>query len=377
VHRERDQGGEVKAIVVGGTGPTGPFLVNGLIERGYDVTIFHRGTHEIPEIPVEVAHIHGDPHFQETIDEALAGRSFDLAVVTYGRVRFLAHALVGKVGRFVGVGGVGSYRGYRNAYALSPPGMPVAVSEEAPLVASEEELEFAYRVAQTERFVLKLHPTAAYFRYPLVYGPYQLRPREWCVIRRILDKRPHIIVPDSGLLLNTHGYAGNLAHAVLMAVDKPNASAGQIYNCGDVQQFSLQQTIEVIAQVMDHKWEIVNMPHEAARPAYPYVMNRSPHHRAFDLTKIRTQLGYADIYPVEEALSRTVKWYLQHQPERGGEIEAQLHDPFDYDGEDRLIASYKRSMIRLAEIPFDIGVNLPHPYAHPKLPGQTRDQRDR
>ena len=93
----------MKALVVGGTGPTGPFIVNGLIERGYEVTIFHRGTHEIPEIPPEVEHIHGDPHFRETIDATLAGRTFDLAVVTYGRIRFLAEALVGKIGRFVGV----------------------------------------------------------------------------------------------------------------------------------------------------------------------------------------------------------------------------------------------------------------------------------
>jgi nucleoside-diphosphate-sugar epimerase len=49
----------MKALIVGGTGPSGPFLANGLIERGYKVTIFHRGTHEIPEIVPEVAHIHG------------------------------------------------------------------------------------------------------------------------------------------------------------------------------------------------------------------------------------------------------------------------------------------------------------------------------
>lgn len=49
------------ALVVGGTGPSRPFLVQGLQERGYTVTIFHRGTHEIPEIPANVEHIHGDP----------------------------------------------------------------------------------------------------------------------------------------------------------------------------------------------------------------------------------------------------------------------------------------------------------------------------
>src|SRR5260370_10287252 len=105
----------MEALVVGGTGPTGPFLVNGLIQRGYSVTVLHRGTHEVPEIPPEVEHIHADPHFRETLDAALAGRTFDLVLATYGRLRFVAEALVGKTPRFSGVGGVGFYRGYFDA----------------------------------------------------------------------------------------------------------------------------------------------------------------------------------------------------------------------------------------------------------------------
>ena len=30
------------ALVVGGTGPTGPYIVNGLLKRGYEVTVLHR-----------------------------------------------------------------------------------------------------------------------------------------------------------------------------------------------------------------------------------------------------------------------------------------------------------------------------------------------
>ena len=37
----------MKALVVGGTGPTGPLVVAGLIERGYDVAILHTGKHEV------------------------------------------------------------------------------------------------------------------------------------------------------------------------------------------------------------------------------------------------------------------------------------------------------------------------------------------
>ena len=367
----------MKALVVGGTGPTGPFIVNGLIERGYEATIFHRGTHEIPEIPPEVEHIHGDPHFRETIDAALAGRTFDLAVVTYGRIRFLAEALVGKIGRFVGVGGVASYRGYMDPAVLSPVGLKVAVAEDAPVVESEAELRFAYLIAQTEQAVLEYHPTAAYFRYPYVYGPYQLVPREWCVIRRILDRRPHMIVADGGLTLFTHGYAANLAHAVLLAVDQPEASAGQLYNCGDESQLTIHQVIEVIARAMNYDWDIISMPNDLARPARPYTMQETSHHRVVDLAKIKNQLGYADLYPVEEALEKTVAWYLANPPERGGEIEKRLQDPFNYETEDRLIAAYRDSMQRLAAIPFAVQTDRPHPYAHPKEPGQERDHRER
>ena len=93
-----------------------------------------------------------------------------------------------------------------------------------------------------------------------MYGPYQLVPREWSIIRRILDKRKFILLPDDGLALMTHGYAENLAHAVLLAVDQPQASAGQAYNCGDEIQFTMRQLVEVIARTMNYQLEIVNVP---------------------------------------------------------------------------------------------------------------------
>ena len=49
------------ALVVGGTGPTGPYVVNGLVNRGFQVTILHTGRHESEIIGPEVEHIHSDP----------------------------------------------------------------------------------------------------------------------------------------------------------------------------------------------------------------------------------------------------------------------------------------------------------------------------
>jgi len=36
----------MKALVIGGTGATGPFIIDGLLKRGYEVTVLHRGVHE-------------------------------------------------------------------------------------------------------------------------------------------------------------------------------------------------------------------------------------------------------------------------------------------------------------------------------------------
>lgn len=366
----------MRALVVGGTGPTGPFIVNGLRDRGYRVAIFHRGTHEIPETPDDVEHIHGDPHFRETIDDAIGARRFDLVVATYGRIRHVAEAMVGKTDRFVAVGGFATYRGFVQPRDLFPTGLPIPVPEDAPLVATEKEQRFSWLMASTEEAVMESHPGAAMFRYPYVYGPHQLVPREWCVIRRILDGRRQIVLPDAGLALITHGYAENLAHAVLLAVDQPESSAGQIYNCGDDRQLSLAQIVEVIAHTLDREIEIVAVPQALAFPAGPLALG-TYHHMLLDLSKIRRQLGYRDVVPAEEALARTVRWYVEHPLEPGGEIEERLGDPFDYAAEDELIERFGAAMAELAQLANRRSGLHHHPYAHPTEAGLGRDHRNR
>ena len=85
----------MRVLVVGGTGPTGPHVVDGLLARGHTVTIFHRGFHEPPHL-ADVEHLHGDPHFRASIDETINNRSFDLVLAMYGRVKHLAAALPGR-----------------------------------------------------------------------------------------------------------------------------------------------------------------------------------------------------------------------------------------------------------------------------------------
>ena len=329
------------ALVVGGTGPTGPYIVNGLLERGYTVAILHRGSHEVDEIPPEVEHIHTDPYDEQCLAAALAQRRFDLCIATYGRLRAIARVMADRCERFLSAGGGPAYRGYMNPGLYGAGGMAVPIREDHELVHAEEEDSKGWRIVATERAVFDAIPGATHFRYPYVYGRYQLVPREWLLVRRFRDGRRRIILPDGGLTLHSFGYAQNVAHAVLLAVDNPDASSGRIYNVADSTVLSLRQVTDIIAAHMGVKVEVINMPWELAVPARPLVMQPQTSHRVQDTGALRSDLGYRDPVAPARALCDTVDWLLANPPEPGGTEEMVLEDPFDYDAEDRLIDAWQ------------------------------------
>lgn len=339
----------MKALVIGGAGPSGPFVVNGLVARGFETTILHSGRHEPPELPSAIEHVHTDAYDPAKVEAALAGRTFDVAIVTYGRLRRNAEILAGRVGQFISVGGFPGYRGYMNAPLFDPPGLPVPTREDGPKVFEPSEDEKGFRIRATEERVFEAQPGATHFRYPWVYGPRQPAPREWSIVRRILDRRPFLIVPDGGLSLSHFGYVENVAHALLLAVDRPQVAAGQIYNCGDQEVLSIAQVAQVIAQAMGHALELVSMPWEIAWPARPLVGQPWTTHRIVSLAKLESELGYRDVVPPREAMARTARWLAANRPAPGGMEEQVLQDPFDYAAEDALVAAWRRALAQVGE----------------------------
>lgn len=326
------------ALVIGGTGPTGPFIVDGLAARGYEVTILHTGSHELAG-QEHFEHVHTDVRSGAAVSTALAGRNFDVAVVTYGRLREIAEALIGKVGHFISVGGGPAYVGYFDADAWTPAGMPVPTAEDASL-ATEANDGKSYRIARTERYLFEHQPLATHFRYPFVYGPRQLVPREWSIVRRIRDGRTRMILPDGGLSLDSYGYAENLAHALLLAVDQPDVAKGQVFNAADKTQLTLAQVVELCAAELEAEVEVVNLPWEFADAARSMVGRHRTTHRLFDTGKLVHLLGYTDVVAPTDAIRRTARWLIEQQPDAGGMEETVLQDPFDYEAEDRVLAAW-------------------------------------
>jgi len=361
------------ALVIGGGGPTGPYVVEGLRARGYRVAVLNRGVHPV-ELPGDVERIVGDPHFLEPLRAAIGTRGFDLVVASYGRLGIVAEAFAGRTERFIGVGGFVGYRGFYAPETTRPSGLPIPTPEEWPLVTDPAEHKFAALVAAAEAAVLRHHPAATLFRYPYVYGPRQLVPREWSVVRRVLDGRRAIVLINGGMGLLTHGYAENIAHAVMLAVDQPAIAAGKAYNVGDEVQLDLRQFVELAGDALGVTLEIASVPDTPATRSA--ALAPLTDHKLMDIHRIRAELGYRDVVPTIEAVQRTVRWYRDHPLERGGEIERRMLDVFDYAAEDRLIALARDFAAQAGAVqvtPMDDA----HPYAHPKTAGTTRDHRGR
>ncbi|TAK69022.1 MAG: NAD-dependent epimerase/dehydratase family protein [Actinomycetota bacterium] len=357
-----------RTLVIGGTGPTGRWVVEGLLDSGDAVTILHGGQHEV-DFSRPVEHLHADVHFVETLTAALAGRDFDVVVAMYGRTRLLAEVLAGRTARLVAIGG-SAYS--RDETRHGPLGAPAVLDEHAPMVDDPNGPRLQHKVWLTEQALLGAHAAGAFavtvLRYPpVVYGPGALAPRDWSVVRRILDGRARILVAHGGTTVRSRVYAANAARAVLLAVAEPSA-AGQIYNVADDEQHSEGQLIQYVAGLLGRQVELVGVPGEIATKVYRHV-DSSHQTRLLDTGKIRRELGYSDAVAVPAALAATVEWLQRNPLPPGGEAEQQLGDPFDYALEDRIAQEYGEVLARTSTLESVPGV-AGHMYRHPTRPGE-------
>jgi nucleoside-diphosphate-sugar epimerase len=372
------------ALVIGGTGPTGPHILQGLLDRGFEVTILHRGTHEPPELP-DVEHIHADPHFEDPLREAIGDGEWDVVAGMYGRAAVVARVLQGRCGHYLSVSGIPVHAGYGEPHLTFPYGMAIGAHEAGPLVdgvpvARDDApiaITFARKILAVEGTVLGLHPSATCFRYPMIYGPRNLIQWEWSVVKRVLDDRPWMLLPDHGTSIYTRCAAENAAHAVLLAVDHPAAAGGEAFNVADQQQFSLRQWVDVISDAVGRRLDVRSVPSELCRgwadTVAPQTGDIAPHNLTSS-QKIRDLLGFTDVVEAADALAASARWFLDHPVTDGGG--AGFFDTFDYEYEDALVDRYAQLCEQvLAEFPPRRPEPM-HAMPHPVAPGRS-DPRGR
>jgi nucleoside-diphosphate-sugar epimerase len=366
-----------RTLVIGGTGPTGPFIVDGLTDRGYEVTVFHSGKHEVEFKSPDVRHIHDDPHFEEGLKRGIGDQDFDLVVAQYGRLKLIAEFFAGRTDRLVAIGGATAIYGAETDERWGPLGRPALFPEQTPILAANDGsggmTKIAYRMVEAMQAVFDVHDrggyAASYLAYPLNYGPRNPGQYDWSIVRRLLEGRRRIVIADGGLKVESRVFSQNAAQAVLLAIDNPDIAAGKRYNVADKYSYTMRQRIEYIAKVLGCDIELIDMPYELAWPAHPY-WRHTPGHRLTDSSVIRHELGYTESVEPAAGFAESIEWLVNNRPESRGGFEEQLGDRFDYDAEDALIDSWLGATV-------DLVANKPvrgehrHQYAHPKAPADA------
>jgi nucleoside-diphosphate-sugar epimerase len=328
-----------RVLVVGGTGPTGVPIVNHFLQAGATVAIFHSGTHEA-EFDAPVEHLHGDPRDPAGIHEVLGGREWEIAVCTSGRLRALADELAGKTRRLVGVTGQPVYRGSNRP---TPTGrIPLPVPEWAE--RQRDAQNYTARVAEGEDQLWEQHGRrdfeAVIVRYPGVFGPRAPINHEWAVVKRVLDKRPFMILPHDGMAYFQRGYMENVARLVYLCATRPEA-AGEAFNAGDERVLSARHVAELIIDELGAEMELIGVPAQFCRGVYPLAEKSN---MILDMSRARNLLGYRDVMDVATATRLTARWLADHPlpevdlregPAGGAGI-------FDYAREDAIVATWRR-----------------------------------
>lgn len=327
----------LRVLVVGGTGPSGVPIVNEFLRSGAEVSVYHSGQHEA-DFEAQVEHLHGDARDPDDIAAKLSDRGWDVAVCTSGRLRALAETLAGRTRRLVGITGQPVYLGTMRA---TPEGVvPLPIPETAP--RQYDAANYTGKVAAGEDQLLAQHAKgdfeAVIVRYPGVFGPRGPLSHEWSIVKRIIDGRTHMAMPNDGMAYFQRGYVENLGRLVFLAATRPQA-AGECFNAGDERVLSARHVAELILDELGASVELVGVPARYCRGAYPLAEKSS---LILDMSKARALLGYRDVVDVETATRRTARW-LADNPAFGAEVNPRFSGTLDYETEDRVIAAWRKT----------------------------------
>jgi nucleoside-diphosphate-sugar epimerase len=248
----------------------------------------------------------------------------------------------GYAGRLVSISSADVYQAFGRVIGLEsgPPG-PLPLTEDSPL----REKPYPYRadplrpadapdkymddydkilVEQVTMSEPDLPGTT--LRLPMTYGPGDRQHRLYPFLKRMDDARPAILLEHGFAAWRApRGYVENVAHAITLAITDRRA-AGRIYNVAEPHALSTLDWVKAIAAAAGWHGEIVVAPEGRMPP-----LLASEHHLVVDSTRIRRELGYNEIVPFEETLSRTVAWERANPPT---EID---HAIFDYASEDAIL----------------------------------------
>ncbi|MFC7324262.1 NAD-dependent epimerase/dehydratase family protein [Halorubrum rutilum] len=296
------------ALVVGGTRFIGRHTVSDLLANGYDVAMLNRGNREDPFADDDrVTHVEGDRTSERALRTAKLSAEPDVVIdcVAY-RPDDVATAVdvFADVDGYVYVSSGSSYAAEEIPKREGETPLEPCTDEQA---TDESDETYGNRKAEGDRIVFEAAEegvSATAVRPCVVYGPYDYTERLDYWIDRVLS-HDRVVVPGDGQNLWHRAYVEDVASALRIAAER--GDPGAAYNVGDRRAFTLEETLDAIAEAAGADPEVVPASADALAAGglepddfplyreYPHLLD----------TCALADLGWEST-PVDEAMARTV-----------------------------------------------------------------------
>jgi len=143
------------------------------------------------------------------------------------------------------------------------------------------------------------------------YGPYQF-PEKLIplMITNALEGKPLPVYGD-GMHVRDWLYVEDHCRAIRTVLQK--GTIGETYNIGGNAEMPNIEIVRLICDLVE-KYQ-PEIEHKPVQSLITHVQDRPGHDRryAVDTTKIETELGWRPLESFESGMSKTLKWYLEHQ----------------------------------------------------------------
>ena len=343
----------MRILLIGGNGFIGRFVAAQLIQRRHAVMVFHRGTKPAPAGAEE---LRGNRNQLTTgayeLKRFTPDVVIDLTLSSAPQAEELMKIFRGAAQRLVMLSSMDVYRaiGIRHGTETGPL-QELPLTEESELRRTlhpypPENLQilrktFAwvtddYDKIPAERVVMNDRELpGTVLRLPMVYGPGDPLHRFYPVVKRISDKRCHIIFPEAlAAWRSPRGYVENVAAAIALAATDERA-ARRIYNVCEQPSFSELEWARKISSAIQWNGEFVILPVEHTPPHLLRPGNAAQHWTASS-ARIRRELDYQEPVAIEDAIQRTINWEKENPPADASFAQ------FDYPAEDAAVAAHKQ-----------------------------------
>lgn len=266
----------MRSLLIGGTRNLGPSIVRALLQEGHSVTVLNRGQ-TADDLPPEIERLRADRSDRAQLKQALGGKEFDLVVDTTlydgAQAEAVVDLLSGRIGHYVflSTGQVYLVRvGVERPFQEEDYAGPVMPAPPESNRSDYQNWLYGYDKRAAEDVFARAWAERRFaftsLRLPIVNSERDHYYRLYGYFLRLKDGGPILIPEGEGLPLR-HVYGEDVTQAIVRLLSRDqaktgHAGCGQAFNISQEETLSLQPFLELLAEQMGCRLQLVRVPRE-------------------------------------------------------------------------------------------------------------------